>query len=358
MSQKTREDLHRAQSARGLSWPWFQHFGGARSLLKCGAALPLLAGLTRLWKTNARTCPRSVVLLLALLDVHTAWAGVPEVDLIPASLRVGFTKNLFLDVNRNDAEASFKVLADIVGQKQGYTVQLETRVFDDVTVLEAAIKDGSILLSVVDAWQFLSMDIQQFMRPYFISADQGKVGKKYVLLTRRGSGLNSLADLRGKDIAELEASGVNLGLPWLETLLLGNGLGTQTQFFGSVEMVRRPSGAVLPVFFGKKQACVVDESGYEVMKELNPQVGRQLQVIATSDLYANSLICLTHSGWTSPDYKKTVIENLAGIHKEPSGQQILTLFKTGRLIPFEEPHLDTVRKLRNTYDRLRKDTGL
>jgi hypothetical protein len=43
----------------------------------------------------------------------------------------------------------------------------------------------------------------------------------------------------------------------------------------------------------------------------------------------------------------------------PSGQQILTLFKISGLVPFEETQLATVRKLRTTHDSLmREDTTM
>jgi phosphonate transport system substrate-binding protein len=305
---------------------------------------------------SRRNRARALGALLMFLSVPPAWSGVQDKDLKPASMSVGFTKTLFLNVNRNDVASTFKALSKTVGRRRGYLIDPQTRVFDDATAIESALKDDSVMLFIVDSWQFLSLDIHKFVKPYFVTADQGKVGKKYVLLTRRGSGLDTLADLRGKDIVEMEATGANLGRPWLETLLLTNHLGTHAKFFGSVEIVGKPSTAVLPVFFGKKQGCVVDESGYEIMKELNPQVGQHLQVIATSDRYVNAVLCLTHSGWTSQDFRKDFIESLATLHDEPAGQQILTLFKVDQLVPFEEEQLDTVRKLRATYDRLRGES--
>jgi phosphonate transport system substrate-binding protein len=109
---------------------------------------------------------------------------------------------------------------------------------------------------------------------------------------------------------------------------------------------------VLPVFFGNRDACLVDEPGFEVMKELNPQVGRGVQVFKASELLADALICLRGSTWSSEQFKGDLIKILGELHAEPVGQQILTLFKVSQLLPFEEKQLDTVRKLRVTYERL------
>jgi hypothetical protein len=122
-----------------------------------------------------------------------------------------------------------------------------------------------------------------------------------------------------------------------------------------MESVGKPSAAVLPVFFGKKQACVVDESGFDVMTELNPQVGKGLQTVAVSEPLVDGVLCLNSSGWSSETYKQDVIKALGELHLEPAGQQILTLFKTDQLIPFQEKYLETARNLWARHERLRKE---
>jgi hypothetical protein len=119
---------------------------------------------------------------------------------------------------------------------------------------------------------------------------------------------------------------------------------------------RRSLSAVLPVFFGKKDACLVDDAGFQVMNELNLQVGKALQTVTISEPYVDGIVCLRNEGWPSAAQKQDVIDALAELHQEPAGQQILTLFKIGQLVPFEEKQLDTVKRLRATHDRLRKET--
>jgi ABC-type phosphate/phosphonate transport system substrate-binding protein len=133
------------------------------------------------------------------------------------------------------------------------------------------------------------------------------------------------------------------------------GLGSLERFFGRVDVVGKPSSAVLPVFFGNKHACLVDKLGLEIMKELNPQVGTKLQVVAASEPYADNVLCLSKDGWASETHKQNTIRALAELHLEPAGQQILTLFKVVKLAPFQEQHMDTVKKLRMRYEKLRTE---
>jgi ABC-type phosphate/phosphonate transport system substrate-binding protein len=293
--------------------------------------------------------------LIALLWVFPAWADGQSGALKPMPLEVGFTKYAFLNVNRNDAEASFKAFLQTVGRQRGYDLTAKVTVFDDAPAFETAVKSGSIDLVIIDAWRYLAMDIQKLVTPFFVSSDRGTFGKKYVLLTRQGSSLKTLPDLRGKTFLQIEVTNTNLGRPWLETLLLESRLGAPETFFGRVEGVGKPSAAVLPVFFGNKDACLVDEPGFEIMKELNPQVGKGVQVMVASELLTDALICLRNSNWSSEKFKRDLIEILGNLHGEPAGQQILTLFKVSQLIPFQDTYLDTVRKLRMRHEKLHKE---
>ena len=216
--------------------------------------------------------------LLAFLGSDSAWAGENNGGLKPEALTVAFTKTAFLNVNQTDVEAGYKVLAQTVGRRRGYLVTAKVQVFNDAAEFESLFQDKVVRLIIVDAWRYLGMDTRQ-ITPFFVSSEQGKVGKQYLLLTRQGSGLNTLTDLRGKEIVVYEVANTTQGRIWLETLLLENRCGTSDEFFARTDGVGKTTAAVLPVFFGKKHACVVDQASFELMKELNPQVGEKIQVV-------------------------------------------------------------------------------
>jgi phosphonate transport system substrate-binding protein len=274
----------------------------------------------------------------------------------PPVFYVGMSKACFRDVNRNDATAAYRVFLERSGLRFGDVYKAEPEVFEDAPAFEAAIRQTPMRMAVIEAWQFLEMDIRRTMRPFFAVMENGKVGRKYLVLTRRSGGLRTLADLRGKAILELEVASANVGRAWLDTRLLSERLGTQRTFFERVEVVGKPTAAVLPVFFGKKPACVVDEPSFEVMTELNPQVGQALQAVAVSESFADVVVCLREDGWATEKSKSNTVEALSELHLNPVGQQICTLFKIDRMVPFQETQLDTIRSLRTTYESLRKES--
>lgn len=288
--------------------------------------------------------------LMSLLLFPTLSGGQTG-ELKRGTLNVGFMQSCFKGVNRNDAQAAFKAFLATVGRQRGYDLESRVEIFEDAPTFEAAINRKEIHLAIFDSWQYLSMNVRQVMDHYFVPVPKETIGRQYMLLTRRGSGLNALNDLRGKELTRLEMGSATMGGPWLNTLLLVNGHASQDRFFGRIEVVGKPATAVLPVFFGKKHACLVDLESYEVMKELNPQLGNALQVVASSEPCVDNVIALVKDGWLSEVHKEDTIQALADLHLEPAGQQILALFKVARLLPFKEDYLDAVKKLRAAYQQ-------
>jgi phosphonate transport system substrate-binding protein len=298
---------------------------------------------------------KSRLLLLALLvqlpgPVFSAETNQPPAPLV---FRVGLASVCFRNVNRNDAVASYRLFLEWNGRRLGKTYRAEVEVFDETKPFEAAVQKEPMHMAVLGAWQFLNMDIHKEMKPYFAVMANGKVGRRYLILTRRDSGLCALRSLRGKAILQLDMATVNTGKAWLDTQLMSEGLGSQTAFFGGTETVSKATAAILPVFFGKQSACFVDEPSFDLMKELNPQVGQALQVVAASDPLADVVICLRNDGWQSEKDKLDTIQAMLELHKQPSGQQVCTLFKIDRIVPFQESQLETLRKLGTTYEALR-----
>ena len=146
---------------------------------------------------------------------------------------------------------------------------------------------------------------------------------------------------------EFEAPDFCLGEAWLGTRLAAQGWAQGAGYFGEIERVGKPSAAILPVFFGRRAACLVDRQGFDVMKELNPQVGSKLVTLEVSEPIAGCVICTGNFEWAVPAFKQVLVHALSELHREPAGQQILALFKIDQLVAFQESQLDTVRALRS-----------
>ena len=269
----------------------------------------------------------------------------------PIALKVGFSRTTFLDLNPKDLEASFKVLVQTLGRKRAYQLEVETRIFENSGDFEAALKKDEIHVAIMGAWEYSGMDIRAAIEPKFVCMHNDQSLTESLLLTRRDGGLDSLAALKGKEVILLESSVSLLTVPWVDVLLADARLGPAKTFFSRVEMVQKPTAAMLPVFFGKRQACAVDRRDYETLTEMNPQLRSALQVIAASPPFLNIIVCLSRSTWASGKVKSDMTEALRDLHLEPEGRQILLLFKADQLTPYRESQMLAVRELRARYQR-------
>jgi len=307
--------------------------------------------------TFALLAARWVLLLLfitSILPTVQAQPATGDREFTQADLNIGFARQAFSGVNRNDVEAAFKAFLVTVGRRQGFDLAVRSQVFDDAPSFEAAIRGVKVHIAIISAWDYVVMDLSGFADPSFVAVDQRGALSEYIVLSRRDGGPRSLVDLRGKSMTLLENSTTYASAPWVDTLLLENGLGMPGTFFGSVETVTKPSGAVLPVFFGNRTACVVDRAAFDTMNELNPQIGQRLQTMIVSPPLLNAVVCVSRSGWISPEHREAAIRGMVNLDEEPQGRQILTLFKVREMIPFKPEYLTSVQKLRAEHDRLKE----
>jgi hypothetical protein len=285
--------------------------------------------------------------LLLLLALRAPAQPAPQVR-----ITAGIARNAFLAVNPQDMDAAFRTLGAALGRNYGYDLRLEARFFDQTAEFQAAVAAGEIQVGLINPWEFMDLHANLEVEPAFVHIDHEQPTCRYLLLTSRRSGLNAVSDLRGLDLLVLDGPAGAMALPWLETILDQERLGPAERFFGRLEMAPRASAAVQPVFFGSRQACVLDQGSYQVMAELNPQLGEALQAIAVSPPYANGLMLLARKGWpserTREDFRRAMLE----LPRTPEGRQLLTMFRTERLEPFRPELLDSAQKLKSDYLRV------
>jgi phosphonate transport system substrate-binding protein len=132
-------------------------------------------------------------------------------------------------------------------------------------------------------------------------------------------------------------------------MLYDGHLGRSEHFFHSVAVVPKASSAILPVFFGKADAAIVDEGSFDVSREMNPQVGAKLRVLSASPPLAEGLFCICRK---QIEFQSEFLESVRDLHLDPQGRQILMVFGFNRLAPMDKPALEPVRELWRKHNLL------
>ena len=287
--------------------------------------------------------------LVTFILLFTSAAGSVDANSGTERFRVVFSADVFASVNRNDALASAKAWIQAVGKRRKIDLKVEVDAYESVDELRQLLAGHGADLFVVSAMHFLDLEsASPAWDPLFVPGHGEFVLDDYVLLTR-ADGPATVGELRGADVLVLKTTGTNLGSIWLARYCADNSYGPARDCFASITNATKASGAVLPVYFGQADACVVDRSSFDLMTELNPQLASDLTVRAQSAPFLETVICLRRDYQA---YRQDVVEGLKELHTEPAGQQIMMVFKIERLIPFSDELLESVRILRGDIEPL------
>lgn len=271
---------------------------------------------------------RRQVLALLLGAVPCLRGLLAAADNVPP-VRLAISESLVADVNLNDARAAMTIWLQRMMVDLNVVIEMSPRVFDTTQEIVRRARTGqldAVALNVVEYRQIADvLDSSQVM------AESGTTGlEQYILLVKRNSGIQHLADLRGRRLTILKSPKMCVASAWMSTLLDAGHLGGSDQFFGTVTAENKISKVVLPVFFGQTDACLTSKRGFETMSELNPQVGKDLNAIASSPEMVVTFYVF-HKNFHGAIREKftKVYSNVRG---DVSGRQLATLFQFEELV--------------------------
>lgn len=289
----------------------------------------------------------AAVFVIALVTVSTmfafAWAengGRPDLILAHSGA-------VLAEVDTKDATAAMKVWVAKLAKDLGYTA--ESYITPQPERIVEDLENGDVDVVAVTSLEFLRFVKGANVELIMSHVRRGQPTQKYLLVTKTGSGLNNIGDLRQKRIAVLKND--QISLLFLNTLLLRQNLAEAPTFFSAVQEKLKSSQIILSVFFGQADACITTESSLSTVMELNPQVQKALHIVASSPPVMDSIMVARKD--YSEDLKRKLIEKCRDLKNTPRGKQILLLFKIDDLIPANESSLDSLKQLVAEYDRLK-----
>ena len=292
---------------------------------------------------NIKSLAVFVVLLLLCGPVST-W---PQDRMGQKRLIIAYSDKTFIDVDIKDATAAMKSYVNELANKMG--IHGESHLYSNIETLISDVQQGKIDLYVLRTMDFLHAEKRLQGEPAIIHSKNGKSASRYLLLVSSDAPISNLSDLRNKKISVLK--GDDVAPLFANVLLLREGHPEMKGFFSSIEEKAKPSQAILAVFFGQANACIVEDSAFRTMVELNPQVGRKLRVLKESPDIMTS-ISFFRKGLPE-ETKSMVLQKSFTLKTEPRGKQILMLFKIDDITRAKESDIDSLRAMMAEYDRLK-----
>ncbi|MDP6779179.1 MAG: PhnD/SsuA/transferrin family substrate-binding protein [Candidatus Latescibacteria bacterium] len=277
------------------------------------------------------------------LSSHGQTSSLADTEL-SGVLEVGYTRAMFKGVDVADAGAALRVWVKRIIERTGEEAGSETVVLEDAAHVVHAVRDREVDIVTMLTEEYLQVRDQVGLTPLAVTAHGDGVGHRISLLARKDGRIDGLRQLAGCDLV-VDTGGQGRGpFRWLDVLLSDSGLPVTADLLGSVRTVSRASRAVLPVFFGQADVCLVRSGSYATMVELNPQLGSELVVLATSPWLCYAIVC-ARTAVFELRLKGLLAESLISLHEDPEGRQLLTLFQVDRLLPFDPNHLQAFTTL-------------
>ncbi len=269
----------------------------------------------------------------------------------PSQFRLAFSIGTIGEFNRNDARASTLAWGRTILSQRNIVAEAVPSVFDRPEDLFRAFQADEIDAVGVLADEYLAHAKTVTPDGVFLIVMNGKTTEQYVLLVHQGSGIQDLTGLKGRSLELHQHARTSLATAWLDTLLAGQKLGLTEEVFEKATRNDKVSRTIHRVFFRQVDACVVGRGAFETAGELNPQVRKELRVLATSpDVVPN--LFFFRPGY-APSLTRKMEEAILTLHETPAGKQIMTVFQGEKLVREPLSCLDSARVLLAEQARLR-----
>lgn len=280
------------------------------------------------------------------------------------TVRLGYMTKSYLGVDIRDARVALKMLTEKIFEKSLQNIQLPTNVkytldvkmYDDVQSFVQAIDRQEIDVANINSVDYLAMKDGLQLEPAIITTSGEEPLTTYVFLVRNESTISQLMDLRQKRLIVERSNDGTLGMFWLNTLLYQNSLPEAKTFLSSIKIVDKFSQAVLSVFFGQADFCIVSESALQTMIDLNPQIEQRTKILFRSPGLITQVFCFNEN--LDVLIKNNIKTAITTLPDTPEGKQMLLLLRANRLFLYEPEYLNGLETLYNEYAKFKNKKNL
>ncbi len=267
---------------------------------------------------------------------------------------VAFLKSMYLNINYNDAFAAIKVYVSELQRQLLSGYEMKPIMYNDAKdLVDNFYKENlaDITLNPVDFQKYRS---KLPIYPVLVSSGLNGPLEKYLILVRKDDGIKQLSDLKDKKLGTLQNEMNPIPDMWLEVIIGSNRLPNKSKLFKYMTFGKTEAQLILSLFFKQLDVCVVSESAFETMSELNPQIKNQIQILQSSPGYPMAVSAFTDK-FKDSKFSSNLFNILIKLNTYSKGKQLFALTKTVKIVPYKEEYMDSLKKLIRDYNKLRSN---
>jgi ABC-type phosphate/phosphonate transport system substrate-binding protein len=293
--------------------------------------------------------------LLALIAAGTAVPGLNRAQGQERRMRVGVSADTLAGANINDARAAYRAWGRELQRSLGIThTDLVPDVFIPSEQIMEMIRAGTIDCFALTAWEYAKV-VDLLDTDWVLIDDYVEDGLDYILAVHNDSAFKKIEDLQRRELIVHHHRDTVLLSPWLSLLLASSGQAPPEQFFAKVLPKDNLIEVVLPVFFQRADAAGLTRRAFLVAAEMNPQLGRDLRVLAVSPKVIPMAFCFRRG--CNPEDVKEFKDAIVRMRSVPAGQQLLEMYQVKGYTARQGSYMKTTIEMVRQYERLQARVG-
>jgi ABC-type phosphate/phosphonate transport system substrate-binding protein len=226
---------------------------------------------------------------------------------------------------------------------KGVDYDLDFKYYDDMTKMAADLNADKLDFVTGFGLSFVKyFDLSKLENGFgsgFLNGEQ----ETFLLLANKNSGINSWKDLKDKTIG-IDENDAIVKL-YIKSKMVENFQKTEAKV---IELTNRQR-ALLQLFFEKVDAVVVTNKTFNLLKELNPQVGQKIKIIEDTHLIATSFGFFRKS--LDHHMKQDLMKVSVNLADDERGKQLLLVYKTETI---SESKIEDLKPIQELYEKLSK----
>jgi len=250
-----------------------------------------------------------------------------------------------------DARDSLSTWIEEIGNK--HSVILDVKFFPDTEVIYDKFKKNEIDMAVLPLpFYFKNKDELDLIGKNFwtLTFSENKY-TQYYFISAKSNGYNNFSDIKNKVIAIKEYDEVSE--IWLDKNSLMENKKTYSKLIKDLIGEEKESTIVLDVFFKKADFGIVTKKTWDVMVELNPAIGKSIEILKKSKQIHFPLIGLFHKD--SEIEKVNIFFKLTtNMKKLYNSEEMLDLLKFDSIFGLDKKMLNPLEIYYKEYFNLKK----
>lgn len=249
--------------------------------------------------------------------------------------------------NKSDVEASMIFWMSGIVKDYHKKVKIKCRIFDNVNdVINLKDKPQNILYGT-STINYLKIKEKCKIEPVAITninVAEGDIGERFVIAVNKKSSIKTISDLKSMKISVSGDYKSESTIYYWVNYLFSKEFGTPVSEVSKYLMIKKDNKeALMDLFLGQTDACIINKSTFNTMKKLNPQIGNKLNIIEESEDFFNTIIFMSET--FDAKLKPFIIDRIFNLTTFDTGKQIRDLFKYKNIIEYNENLIKSTKKL-------------